>query len=239
MKAIIYILFLTVCFNSYSQNLDNAEAVLDKYLEVTKLKGNHEAIKDLSFTYTSETPRGVSETEFKYTFPFKSSMTIFASGMEIMSSKFDGEKIATKSNWGNQGNQEPKVGEAAINQAFRGHPYYEAYYKTMGVSASLVGTEKLNDQEHYIVEFKDSQGKTWKDFYNVNTGFKSQTKASNETPRGVVESTVIYEDYKTFKGSEILFASKRKQATQMGEIVSELQSVKINKGLKAKDFEIK
>jgi hypothetical protein len=72
----------------------------------------------------------------------------------------------------------------------------------------------------------------------VQSGLKVKTFSINETTRGKFESSTFYEDYKAFKGSEILFATKRKQNSQMGEIVSELQTIKINKGIKEKDFAI-
>ena len=238
MKAKI-IVVLSFCFlNSFGQKFTTPEEVIEKYLEVTKIKANAATINDMVFSYTSESPRGVAETEIKIQFPFKYNMSVFSNGMELFSTIYDGEKLLRKSNWGG-GNQEPKTGPAAKNEAFRSHPFVEMEYKNLGYTTTLLGTESADGKEYYIIEVKDADGKSWKDYYNVATGFKDKTWIKMETPRGSMESTSVNESYKAFKGTEILFPATRKQIGQMGETVSELQSVKINKGLKPKDFEIK
>jgi hypothetical protein len=234
MKKILLLTLLFLSFQGFSQKLTTSDEVIDKYLEVTKIKANAAAITDMVISMTSESPRGVAETEVKYAFPFKYAMTVFASGMTLMSTTFDGDKLQNKSNWGG-GNQEPKSGAAAKNEAFKTHPFLELEYKTIGYTSTLLPEEG----DFYVVEFKDADGKTWKNYYNSKTGLKEKTWVKVESPRGSFESTTILEGYKTYKGSEILFPSVRKQTTQMGEITSDVQSIKFNKGIKPKDFEIK
>ena len=223
-----------VCVQAYSQKLTTADEVIEKYLEVTKLKSNTAAITDMVMSMTSESPRGVAETERKFLFPYKYTMSVYASGMTIMSTTFDGEKLQTKSNWGG-GNQEPKTGAAAKNEAFKTHPFFEIEFKTAGFIPSFVGEEG----DYYILEFKDSDNKTWKNYYNIKTGLKDKVWSKNESPRGPFEATTVFENYKAFKGSDILFPTVTKQTSSMGEITSETQSIKFNKGVKPKDFEIK
>lgn len=235
MKATILAIFCFYFVSATAQDFTTADQVIDKYLEVTKIKANAGNITDMVMSYTSESPRGVAETEIKYQFPFKYNMSVFSNGMELMSTIYDGEKLARKSNFGNQGNQAPKTGSAAKAEALKSNPFFEIDYKNQGFSSTFLAKEG----DLYVIEFKDPEGKTWKDYYNAKTGLKDKTWVKMESPRGSFESTVIYENYKAFKGSEILFAAVKKQATQMGEIANELQSIKLNKGLKAKDFEIK
>lgn len=239
MRSLLIALFSFLIFNSFAQDGATADQIIEKYLEVTKIKTNAPNITDMVMSLTAESPRGVAETEIKYQFPLKFNMSVFSNGMELMSTIYDGEKLARKSTWGNNGKQEPKTGDAAKAEAQKSNPFFELEYKTNGFTATLLPSESFNDIAYNVIEFKDPEGKTWKDYYNPNTGFKDKTWTKVESPRGAFETTVAYENYKTFKGSEILFASVKKQTTQMGEIASELQSVKINKGLKAKDFEIK
>jgi outer membrane lipoprotein-sorting protein len=234
MRKLIFLTAFLITNFGFAQKLSTAEQVIEKYLDVTKIKNNAASITDMVYNLTSESPRGVAETEIKYLFPFKYNMGVYANGMTIMNSIYDGEKIKSVSGFGG-GNQEPKTGQAAKNEAFRLHPFMEMEYKNQGVSATLLPEEG----EHYVVEFKDSDGKIFKAYYNQTTGFKDKVWAKTETPRGSFESTSGLESYKAFKGSEILFPSVRKQTTQMGEITSELQSIKFNKGIKPKEFEIK
>jgi outer membrane lipoprotein-sorting protein len=234
MKKVFLLIISFICFEGIAQKLNTADEVIDKYLEVTKIKANAASITDMTMSLTSESPRGVAETEMKFAFPFKYSMNVYASGMTLMSTIYDGEKLQTKSNWGN-GNQEPKTGAVAKNEANKTNPFVELEYKALGFTSSLLPEEG----EHYVVEFKDTESKSWKSYYNIKTGLKDKVWFKSETPRGPIESTSLLESYKAFKGSDILFPSVRKQTTPMGEITSEVQSIKYNKGIKAKDFEIK
>jgi hypothetical protein len=238
MKNLLVFVFTILSVTANCQILSTPDQVIQKYLEVTKIKDNSANITDMVMSYTSESPRGVAETDFKYMFPFKCNMSVFANGMELMSATFDGEKMARKSNWGG-GNQPPKTGASAIAEGARFNPFIETDYVNLKFTTSLLPNETIESGECYVVEIKDTEGKTWKDYYDTKTGFKTKTFSINESPRGKVESTILYENYKAFKGSEILFSAVKKQTSPMGEISSELQSVKINKGLKAKDFEIK
>ncbi len=224
-----------------AQELTTSKEVINKYLEVTKIGENYKAITDITLNSTSESQRGVAETEMKFAVPFKSSMSIFSNGMEVMSSKYDGNTLARKSSFGggNGPGQQPKTGEEAKAEALRTFPFLEAIYDENGYTHKLAGTENVSDKPAYVVEVTDPTKKTWKDYYDKATGLKVKTFSVNESPRGKFESTVLYENYKALKGSPILFALVKKQVGQMGEIVSELQSIKINKGLKEKDFEVK
>jgi hypothetical protein len=233
------ILFLLSLGFAKAQKVASANEVINRYLEVTKIKENAAKILDLTMTYTSESPRGLSETEYKYIFPFKFSMTVFGGGVEIMSSRFDGEKLSRASSF-RAANPEPKTGATAKFEALKVHPFLEYDYPNLNLTTTLQANLVENNIEYYVVEVKDTEGKSWKDYYDVGTGLKCKTLSKNETPRGGwVESTIIYENYKALKGSDVLFPTKKKQSSPMGEISSELQSIKINKGLKSKDFEIK
>jgi hypothetical protein len=234
MKKALLVLFSFICLQGIAQKFTTADEVIEKYLEVTKIKANAAAITDMTMSMTSESPRGVAETEMKFAFPFKYTMSVYASGMTIMSTTYDGDKLQTKSNWGG-GNQDPKTGAIAKNEANKTNPFIELDYKNLGFTSSLLPDEG----EHYVVEYKDAEGKSWKSYYNIKTGLKDKVWFKSETPRGPVESTSLLESYKAFKGSDILFPTVRKQTTPMGEISSEVQSIKFNKGIKAKDFEIK
>ena len=238
-RPLIFTILSFVVFSTHAQDAHSVDQIIDKYLEVTKIKTNAQSITDLVMSLTAESPRGVAETEIKYQFPLKFNMSVFSNGMELMSTVYDGDKLARKSTWGNNGKQEPKTGDAAKAEAQKSNPFFELDYKNNGFTAILLPSESFNDIAYHVIEFKDPEGKTWKDYFNPKTGLKDKTWSKVESPRGAFETTVTYENYKAFKGSEILFAGVKKQTTQMGEIASELQSVKINKGLKPKDFEIK
>lgn len=216
----------------------SAQDVIKKYLDVTNISKSSATITDLVISTTTETPRGVSETETKIAFPFKYSTSMFSNGMELMSSKFDGETFVMKSNWGNN-NQEPKKGKEAINESARANPFVELEYEKLGFTTTLLPSESFEGINYDVIEIKDTDGKISKDYFNPATGLKDRTSVTRTSPRGTMEIITVFENYKAFKGSDILFPTIRKQKTQMGEMSTEVQSIKFNKGLKPKDFEIK
>jgi hypothetical protein len=124
--------------------------------------------------------------------------------------------------------------------AMRSNPFSELLYDKMGIVRSVIGKEKVEENDVFKLELVTPEGKKWNDYYDVASGLKVKTYSVSETPRGKFENTVAYLNYKKFKGVEILLPSQTKRSGgQMGEIVSEIQSVKVNKGLKDSDFVIK
>ncbi len=244
MKKIIVMFIGLLPLAVNAQDLSSSGEVIKKYLEVTKISENYKSVTDLVLNSTTESQRGVAETEVKIAFPLRVSMSIFSNGMEVMSTRYDGQTLARKSGFsgggggGGQG-QGPRTGEEAKAEAMRLNPFMEAFYDEYGYTHKLVGTENVADKPAYVIEVTDKNGKSWKDFYDKESGLKVKTLSVNETPRGKFENTVLYEKYKALKGSPILFATVKKQVGGMGETVSELQSIKVNKGLKDKEFEIK
>jgi hypothetical protein len=164
--------------------------------------------------------------------------------MEIMSMVYDGNKLKRSGfrgmGGGNNNAQAPIEGKQAKEQAIRQHIFSELYYKEAGMTCNVVGKEKVGDKDAYKLEFTTSEGKKWFQFYDVESGLKVKVWSEMETPRGKTESTAKYMDYKKFKGTDILLPSKTtRTAGQMGELTSEIQSVKVNKGLKDSDFVVK
>lgn len=240
MKKIITAIFLVFGGMTFAQDLPPAQQIFDKYIEARGGKEAIAALQDFTISLTSETPRGVSETEIKFLAPDKMAMSVYANGMEIMSSVYDGTTFQRKAGFMGRGEPiPPKTGEEAKREAFIGHPFAELYYTDLGAETTVAGIEKVNDKEAYKVIVKIGD-RTITDFYEVASGLKVKTMATNKTPMGEFESTTLYENYKAFKGSTVLFAATRRQSGgRMGEIVSEIGSIKFNKGLKDKDFEIK
>ena len=104
----------------------------------------------------------------------------------------------------------------------------------------MINIKKVGENDAYKLELTTTDSKKWNDYYDVVSGLKVKTYSMNETPRGKFENTVSYLNYKKFKGVEVMLPSQTKRSGgQMGEIVSEVQSVKVNKGLKDSDFVIK
>lgn len=236
-KIFVYVLsFLT--FNVFAQDTPSADAVIEKYLTAIGGKDAIAKIQDLTISSTAETPRGTSETEMKFKFPDRYTMSVYANGNEVMAAVYDGNKLKNSGMMG--GNRPPMEGKEAQMSAMRSNPFSELLYDKLGITRSVIGKEKVGDKDAYKLELSTPEGRKWNDFYDVDSGLKVKTYSMNETPRGKFENNVSYLNYKKFKGMEVMLPSQTKRSGgQMGEIVSEVQSVKANKGLKDSDFVIK
>ncbi|MFN3489479.1 MAG: hypothetical protein ACK4YV_10115 [Emticicia sp.] len=239
MKKLLVTAFSLLTFGTFAQDTPSADAIIEKYLTAIGGKEAISKIQDLTISTTSETQRGTSETEMKFKFPDRYSMSVFANGNEVMSSIYDGNKLKSGSSYGG-GNRPPMEGKEAQMSAMRSNPFSETLYDKMGITRTVIGKEKVGDKDAYKLELATADGKKWNDFYDIESGLKVKTYSMNETPRGKFENNVYYLDYKKFKGVDVMFPSQTKRsAGQMGDITSEVQSIKVNKGLKDSDFLIK
>jgi len=210
-----------------------SEEVFQKHLDAIGGQALIKSVNDLTLSMTTETPRGVSETEMKYKMPDKYAMSVFANGMQVMSMTYDGNQLSSSSPWG--GGQKPITGPAAKAEVLRSHPFAEALYLEQKLEAKTIEKMQEDGQDvvKVVMQFEDQ---TWTNVYDAQTGLKKYMTSVAKTPRGEFESKVIFSDYKKFKGSELLFPAKRQQTTGMGNVTSSLVSIKVNKGLKDKEF---
>lgn len=226
------ILFFASITSNFAQS--SSTDVFQNHLKAIGGKEMLQAVSDMTLSMTTETPRGVSETEMKFKMPLKYALSVYAGGQQMMSSTYNGDKLVTSSPWG--GAQKPLEGEIAKAEILKNHPFAELFFEEAGVKTLSSEQTDIDGKKYQKVVLSLGTAQ-WTNFYDVETGLKHSTVAENKTPRGTFESKTTFSDYKKFKGSEILFAAKRQQTTGMGAITSELQSIKLNKGLKDKEFE--
>jgi hypothetical protein len=246
MKKIFVLLLLA--FGANAQLADSlaiqtkAAAVVDKYINAIGGRAAIANIKDITISSTTDTPRGVSETELKFKFPYQMVMSVFANGMDIFSQICDGTKLVRKSGMMAGGGQNrEKEGKEAQLEVMAMSPFAETTLAERGVYATAVFEEKLEDMATTRVDFKSAAGQRSSAWYDNATGFKVKSSAVVKTPRGENEQVQTFADYTKFKGTEVLLPKKTIRANPMmgGEMVSEIGSVKINKGLEDKAFTIK
>jgi outer membrane lipoprotein-sorting protein len=237
--------FLAICllFSTAAFAQDpTAEAILDKYIAAVGGKEAIEKIKDITISSTSETPRGTSETEIKFKAPDKYFMAAYAMGNEMFSMINNGVKSVRKSSFGGGGGRPEgpeKTPKEVQAEAMMMNPFAEMNYAALELKGTVIGTEKVGDKEAYKVEFVNPEGKKSTTWFDKTTGLKLKTSSINKSPRGEFESSSVFEEYTKFKGTEVMIPKIRKQTSQMGEVTSEVQSVKINKGIDDKVFVIK
>jgi hypothetical protein len=250
MKKIFITVFSLFTIVTFAQDIPTADAIIEKYITAIGGKDAIAKIQDLTINSSSETQRGISETEIKFKFPDRYSISIFMNGNEVMGTIFNGTKLKS-TGFGGGGNRSgagatgggetrpPQDNKEIQITAMRSNPFPELLYDKMEIIRTVIGKEKVGEKDAYKIELATAGGRKWNDYYDVESGLKVKTYSMNETPRGKFENSVQYFNYKKFKGLDVMLPAQTKRSGgQMGEIISDIQSVKINKGLKDSDFVI-
>ena len=175
MKKISIALFTFLSINTFAQDTPTADAIIDKYITAIGGKDAIAKIQDLTISSTSESQRGTAETEMKFKFPDRYSMSVFANGNEIMGAIFDGTKLKSTGYGGGGGNRggaapgangsaggaarPPQDSKDAQITAMRSNPFPELMYDKMGITRTVVGKEKVGEKDAYKVELATAEGK--------------------------------------------------------------------------------
>ena len=221
-----------LAFSALAQNLTTADAVLDKYYVAVGGKEKIRTIQDMTVSATADIQGRTMEMETKMKMPNKYKQVSYMMGNEAGGTTYDGSTLSRSM----RGQQTTKQGKEAMMEFLQAHPFPELYYDTLGVERKLVGVEKVDDKDAYKIQYT-ADGKDWFDFFDTQTGLKVKRTATNETPRGKMETDVRYGDYKEVNG--IKFPFTRSQKFGQFEMTMETQSIKLNKGIDDKQFKIK
>lgn len=218
--------------SALAQDLTTADAVLDKYFTAVGGKEKIRTIQDMTVNSTADIQGRTMEMEMKLKMPNKYKQVSYMMGNEAGGTTYDGSTLSRSM----RGQQTTKQGKEALMEVLQGHPFPELYYDTLGVQKKLVGLEKVDDKDAYKIQYT-ADGKEWFDYFDTRTGLKVKRTATNESPRGKVETDVRFGDYKEVNG--IKFPFMRSQKLGQFEMTMETQSIKLNKGIDDKQFKIK
>jgi hypothetical protein len=84
---------------------------------------------------------------------------------------------------------------------------------------------------------KDAKGETFKEYYDVATGFKVKEVKTQDTPQGPMSIVVEYADYKEVpgkKGYKVAYTVKYQAGPQAFDM--KLTTIEINKGISDEEF---
>ncbi len=123
--------------------------------------------------------------------------------------------------------------DAKLNSDFYGLLNWKTNYKTVEVK----GTEKVGDEECYVVEFTPEKGTKVTELYSTKTfllmkrrGIVPSSTSDNSQPY-----TIVYSDYREVDGIKLPFKTVNTTAG-MGDIVTVVGSVKHNAAIDDKIF---
>lgn len=215
-----------------AQDLTDASAVVEKYLNAVGGREKLQGVKDITMSMTADIQGRTMEMETKLKMPNKFKQVSYMMGTEAGGTTYDGTTLSRSM----RGQQTTKDGKEAFQEFLQNHPFPELYYDTLNIEKKLAGIEKIEDRDAYKVEYT-AGGAVWADFFDKESGLKVQRRAMTETPRGKSEVVVKFGDYKEVNGIKLPYS--RTQKFGQFEMVMETQSVKMNKGIDDKQFRVK
>ena len=217
-----------------AQSTPTADEVIDNYIAAIGGKDALMKVTDLTTNMSSDMNGNSIIITRKQKLPNKFLMVINANGMEIMRQAGDGEKVIRGGMQGTNVVEGPEAKQLmTMNSLFP-----ELHYAENGVTSTLVGIEKVDGKDTYKLSHALADGKgVWTDNFDVATGLKVQSIATNKSPRGEMTTTSVYSDYKDTNG--IKFPMTIQQTSPRGPMTMSVDNVKVNKGIKDADFSTK
>ncbi len=110
---------------------------------------------------------------------------------------------------------------------------WKTNYKTVEVK----GTEKVGDEDCYVVEFTPEKGTKMTEYYSTKTFLLLKREGINtsSTSSSSVPYSVVYSDYRDVDGVKLPFKSVN-SSVSMGDVVAVVKSVKHNVAIDDKTF---
>jgi Outer membrane lipoprotein-sorting protein len=192
-------------------------------ITIADIDAIHQGVKGNSATYTKFPDKSATETIFKVlgkTIGESWSFFDGASGEDAYSF-YSGEKYSGK-----------RIEDARIDSDFYGILNWKTNFKTVEVK----GTEKVGDEECFVVELTPEKGTKVTNYYSTKSFLllkKRGTIVSGKNP--AEEYTFTYSDYREVDGVKIPFKTVN-STESMGDIISTVKSVKHNVKIEDKLF---
>jgi len=211
----------------------SAKEVMDKYIEAIGGKEKLSKVKDLTVIRNAELGVGAQTLALTMTIYRKAPNLLLNkldSDMFSQGSLFDGAKGWKSSSM--TGKQEV-TGDDLKELAIEATMFGEMKYEELGIKMEIVGAEKVNGSDAYIMEITYPTGKKTKEYYDMQSGFKVKETDIAHTPQGDMSITVLYSDYKDI-GNGVKLPYSVEQAMGPQKMKMTISSVAVNKKLKAK-----
>jgi hypothetical protein len=105
-----------------------------------------------------------------------------------------------------------------------------------GIQLNLEGVEKVEGENAYKLIMTLPSGIKWTQYYAIDSGLKVKEEKNINSPMGLFQQEIIYDDYREIEG--LLFPFSIKQSIGAQSMEFNVSSVKINTGLTDREFEI-
>ncbi len=106
----------------------------------------------------------------------------------------------------------------------------------LGIKTELVGIEKVNGEDAYVLSLETPWGSKITEYYSVKTGLLLRQIIPVNTPQGSFTQTTDYSDYREVKGLKFPFMITQQMGPQSFEL--KVDSVEINTGVSDDLFKV-
>ncbi|MCB9275504.1 MAG: insulinase family protein [Lewinellaceae bacterium] len=208
--------------------------VVDNYLNAIGGRSQASKVQDITFNMTT-TVQGMSmEMKMQRKAPNKMLMEVTMNGMALNTTRFDGEQGMVNA----MGSEQKMEGEALEAMKQQALLFPEMEYGKKGYTLTLAGIEALDGKKAYRVDITYPGGNTATEYFDVETGLKARTVATQAGPGD--EKVTVTNDYGDYRETDGIRVPYELKSAGMGPfpITLKVESVEINKGLDDSIFEV-
>ncbi|MDR0801401.1 pitrilysin family protein [Fluviicola sp.] len=195
----------------------------------SKMKKVKTVVKKIELS-SPQIPVTISMTDV-FVAPNKEAMKIEAQGMVFQSSFYDGVK---GSEMNMQSGKKAMTAEKLAAKKKGEGLFPEIAYKTSGMKYEIKGIETINGKDYYVLVTNNGEKESF-DYFDAVTNLKFKTISIVKQDDDVIESTIMFDDYKAVNG--FLFAHKLTQTAGEQSLSGVVKSIEFNGEYDKKMFE--
>ena len=206
-----------------------AESVIENYVAAIGGKEKLNGLQDMTMKMSASIQGQNLETTIKRKAPDMMAMEMTVSGMVLMSQKYDGEQGTASQ----QGQSIPLDEAALAEMKIQSTLFPETQLAELGYELELKGLESVEGKKTYVVEMTSPTGNKSTEYFDISNGLKIRSVVANGGQNIVND----YEDYREVEG--VKFPFKTTVSGMMPfPLTMEVQSLEVNTGLEAAEFEV-
>jgi zinc protease len=202
-----------------------ADELINKFIEKSGGKEKLTSVKDRTIELSGKVQNIELKSKMINKAPNKLYVEIDFGGMFTQKIGFDGEKGWAVSPQGTIDMEGTDLTDLKVQAMIN----FYLQYKDMGIMSNIIGVKTIKGKDYYEVVFEADTSNKWTEYFGKDDFLKFRENKTAEGPKGKVEQTTDYLDYKDFNG--FLFPSKQVQSV-MGQLIDmKLDKFEVNTGI--------
>ena len=202
-----------------------AEKVIENYIKAVGGADKLRSITDQVMKMSTEMQGMTIELVSSWKAPGKILVTTGMGGNIMQKQVFDGERGQVEA----MGQKMELSGKQLEDMKIQAILFPELEYKSLGFELKLAEIEDIDGKPAYKVQISSPQGTSKSEFFDVASGLKVRSVASQETQMGPMTVTSSYGDYREVDGIKFPFSLKQQVGPQALDL--KVGSIEMNKGV--------